>query len=471
MNKKNQLAKNTIILLIGKISTKFISFLLIPLYTSKLVTNDYGFVDLIITYILLLSPIISLQLESACFRFITEYRKDENKCAEIINIIFSLLIKLVLFYSIFYFILLRFISIKYGIYIYFAVVFCIFNDVFLQVLRGFGDNIKYSIACFINGITNVLFNVVFIVFLKLGAQSILLSMIISNLVTIVYMFFSANFSHFLGLKNSNNKNLKKEILKYSLPLIPNGISWWVMNVSDRTIISYYLGLSVNGIYAVASKFPGIVSTLFSIYNLSWAESATLNVNTPNRDAFFTDIFNVTTDIVSSISLLLISFMSIAFSYLIGSGYSDAYNYIPILILATFFSCLMSFLSSIYIATKNTKKLARISLISAAINILVHLLLIRYIKLYAACLSTIIAYLVVLIYEFVDIYKYIKIKINLKKNIIHSAIFALVMITYYCKIMWLNTVVFLLCVIYLIYINKALIKSIICKVKNTKNKII
>lgn len=471
MNKKNQLAKNTIILLIGKISTKFISFLLIPLYTSKFVTIDYGFVDLIITYILLLSPIISLQLESACFRFITEYRKDENKCAEIINIIFSLLIKLVLFYSIFYFILLRFISIKYGIYIYFAVVFCIFNDVFLQVLRGFGDNIKYSIACFINGITNVLFNVVFIVFLKLGAQSILLSMIISNLVTIVYMFFSANFSHFISLKNSNNKNLKKEILKYSLPLIPNGISWWVMNVSDRTIISYYLGLSVNGIYAVASKFPGIVSTLFSIYNLSWAESATLNVNTPNRDAFFTDIFNVTTDIVSSISLLLISFMSIAFSYLIGSSYSDAYNYIPILILATFFSCLMSFLSSIYIATKNTKKLARISLISAAINILVHLLLIRYIKLYAACISTIIAYLVVLIYEFVDIYKHIKIKINLKKNIIHSAIFVLVMITYYCKIMWLNTVVFLLCVIYLIYINKAIIKSIICKVKNTKNKII
>lgn len=468
MNKKKQLAKNTIILLIGKISTKFISFLLIPLYTSKLHTGDYGFVDLIVTYVLLLSPIISLQLESACFRFITENRDNENKCIEIIDIVFSILVKLILLSTVLYFLVSEIVYIRYKMYIYFAIVSCILNDVLLQIIRGFGNNIKYSIACFINGITNVIFNIVFIVFLDFGAQSILISMILSNLITIIYMFFSIKLYNYIKFNYKVNKQLKKEIMKYSLPLVPNGISWWVVNISDRTIISLFLGVSMNGIYAIASKFPGIISTLFSIYNLSWSESASLNINSKERDTFFSDIFNMTLNVVFSISILLMAFMGIAFDFLIGKEYVESFNYIPLLVLATFLSCIMSFLSSVYIATKSTKKLANISIISAVINVIVDLLLIKQLKLYAACISTIVAYLVVLIYEYCDIRKIIKFNISKKNLVMFFFVFIAVMTIYYVNIVWLDVVCLVLCICYSLLINKEYIKIVFKSIKSKFN---
>ena len=53
MNKKKQLAKNTIIIFFGRVCTQLISFFLLPLYTSYLATKEYGTVDLIQTYVTL----------------------------------------------------------------------------------------------------------------------------------------------------------------------------------------------------------------------------------------------------------------------------------------------------------------------------------------------------------------------------------------------------------------------------------
>ena len=76
MNKKAELVKNTIIIFLGKISTQFISFFLLPLYTTYLNTGDYGTIDLIITYVSLLVPVLTLQQEMATFRFLIDCRND-----------------------------------------------------------------------------------------------------------------------------------------------------------------------------------------------------------------------------------------------------------------------------------------------------------------------------------------------------------------------------------------------------------
>ena len=68
------------------------------------------------------------------------------------------------------------------------------------------------------------------------------------------------------------------MLKYSVPLVPNMLSWWIVNASDRMIISTILGIAQNGIYSAANKFSGVVSTLYSVFNLTWTESAALNID-------------------------------------------------------------------------------------------------------------------------------------------------------------------------------------------------
>ena len=89
MNKKKQLAKNTLIIFLGRACTYFISFLLLPLYTSYLTTKDYGIVDLIQTYVTLLVPIITLELEMSIFRYLVDARgnnKDTKKRVESNNL-------------------------------------------------------------------------------------------------------------------------------------------------------------------------------------------------------------------------------------------------------------------------------------------------------------------------------------------------------------------------------------------------
>lgn len=56
MSRAGELAKNTFIITVGRVATQFISFLLLPMYTVLLTSEEYGTVDLITTIVQLLVP-------------------------------------------------------------------------------------------------------------------------------------------------------------------------------------------------------------------------------------------------------------------------------------------------------------------------------------------------------------------------------------------------------------------------------
>ena len=92
MNKNRELAKNTMILTIGKLCTQFVSFLLLPLYTSILNTNDYGVVDLFATYVSLLMPVVCFQLDQGLFRFMLDCRENDEEIKSLFSSLFSVVI-------------------------------------------------------------------------------------------------------------------------------------------------------------------------------------------------------------------------------------------------------------------------------------------------------------------------------------------------------------------------------------------
>ena len=115
MNKKKDLVKNTFIILLGKLCTQFISFLLLPLYTNYLVTEEFGYVDLINTYVSLLVPICTLQLEMSIFRFLIDSRnnneeKEKYITTNIIDLLLIIFVVVIIFY-----IFMSFVNIKFGI--------------------------------------------------------------------------------------------------------------------------------------------------------------------------------------------------------------------------------------------------------------------------------------------------------------------------------------------------------------------
>ena len=375
MNKKKQLAKNTIIIFFGKVCTQLISFFLLPLYTSYLATKEYGLVDLIQTYVTLLVPIITMELEMSIFRYLVDARGKEKDTKKLIsNNFFVLGISLTLF-SILYVIITCFVNIPFRWLILVDIIVCVLSGNFLQIARGFGKTLDFSISCILTGLTTVISNILLICVFHMGAEGMIISMALANFICSLYLFIRLKLYSKINFKLKDTK-LLKEMYKYSIPLVPNGISWWIVNVSDRTIISFVLNAGANGLYAISNKFPTIISSLTGIFNLSWAESAALHINSPDRDEFFSDVFNTIMKLFTSLGIGMIACLPFVFPILINHKYNEAYNYIPYLVLGTVFNVAICLYSQVYLAKKLSKQVASTAILGAIINIVLNVLFIK-----------------------------------------------------------------------------------------------
>ena len=254
----------------------------------------------------------------------------------------------------------------------------------------------------------------------------------------------------------------KELVRYSAPMIPNSISWWVVNVSDRTLISLFYGAGFNAIYAVANKIPSIITPFFNVFHLSWQQNATETLQDEDRDKYYCSVFNNMIVIVSSICILILGF-NYWFFQLFTEDYFAGYYQSPILVLAIVFSMMGQFIGGIYVAQMKSKKNGFTTVIAAVVNIGVNLLLIKRIGLYAASLSTLVAYLMLFIVRFIDIRREIKLKLN-KKSVIIFATIVYFMITSYLEIYAFKIINVILGVVIFIIVNIDMLKGILKKRK-------
>lgn len=406
MSKGKDLAKNTAIVSIGKICTQLITFFLLPVYTAVLSNEEYGVVDLLNTLTSLLLPIVTLQIEQGIFRYLIDCRENNEKQIKLITTIIRFMIIQSIACIVIFLCVSPFIHNEYKYFLMANLLMGIFSSLLLQICRGLGDNATYAIGSFITGAFTVVLNVIFIVAFRWGAYGMLGATAISNFICAVYIFLKRKIYKYIKPKQFD-KTILKEIIKYSVPLIPNMISWWIVSASDRTIISAVIGIAQNGIYSAANKFSGVFTTLYSVFNLTWTESASININSEDRDEFFSKILDFVIRFFGCLCLGTIAVMPFVFNILINEKFAEAYYQIPILILGSVFNILVSFVGSIYVAKKLTKEIAKTSIISAVINIFVNIVLIKSIGLYAASISTVIAYALMFIYRWIDVKKYVK----------------------------------------------------------------
>lgn len=452
MSKKKELAKNTIIIFLGKVCTQLISFFLLPLYTGYLSTEQYGTVDLIQTYVRLLVPLITIELEMGVFRFLIDARNKEKETKNVMSNNFTILFTSLFLFTVLFLVVTHFWKIDYRYLILLDIFICTINGNLLQVARGFGKTLDYSIACIITGIMTIVLNIILIMFCGLRVSGMVISTALANGLGALYLFIRLKLYKYIR-KDLIDTKLIKEMFKYSAPLIPNDISWWIVSVSDRSIISLVLGTAANGVYAISNKFPTLLSNVMGIFNMSWCESATLHIDSEDRDEFFSDICNTVVKLFTAIGVGLIACMPFIFPILINSKYDEAFVYIPILVLGVIFNVGVLLYGSIYIAKKMTKQVAATSVIGAIINIVVNVLLIKVIGLYAAALSTMISYFAMMLYRHFDLKKYLTITYEKGLIIKTTLIFAFVIILYYQRNMILNVINLIVVCIYAFITNK------------------
>ncbi len=464
MTKKKELVKNTAIIFIGRMFTQLLTILMLPLYTSYLITAEYGYVDLVLSYITLVVPIVILQLDAGVFRFLISNRGKEEETNKVISSTVSVLLKTVLTASLVYIALMQFINIDFKYYILVCAITSLTSSCMQQISRGLGNNLQFSIASVLTGITTIGLNIYFIVFLNMGALGMILALTLANLLCTVYLFFILKTHKKIKLKYIDKK-MTKDLLSYSMPLIPNSISWWIVNISDRTIITAFLSVSANGIYAIANKFPSILNSILGIFSMSWTESASLHIDAEDKDEFFTATVNTSIRFFGCMALGIITCLPFVFPILIDSAYSDAYNYVPILILAALFNMFVINYSAIYIAKKLTKQVMYTSIVSAAINIILNLLFINLIGLYAASISTAVSYALMALYRAKDVKKYVNIKYEYKYILLILIMFVVSTTIFYFKITALDIINLIMVVIISYLLNKDMALKVLNKFLN------
>lgn len=451
-NKETELIKNTTIVSIGKMCTQLITFFLLPLYTAILTTEEYGVVDLLNTLVGLLLPIITLQLEQGIFRYLIERRDSKEGQKTLISTAMVIVLVQIAAFSVVFLVASFFIENEYKYFLAMNLLANVFSAIFLQITRGLGDNMRYAKGSFLSAVSTVCLNVLFIAGFRWAAYGMLFATFLGHMMCVSYIFFTKKIYSFFRFRLFDKK-LAGDVLKYSFPLVFNMLSWWVINASNRTIISGILGLGENGIYAAAVKFSTLISTLYSVFNLAWTESAALYIESDDADSFFSKILDIVIRLFGSVCLCVIVFMPFVFDLLIDEKFAAAYYQIPVLMVGSVFYILVSFIGSVYVAKKITAQIAKTSILAAIINLGVILASIKFLGLYAASIATAVSYIAMFIYRWIDAKKHIRLKLSKSLVAVMGLCFAASMVVYYIQSMVLSIAWAIVVVVVLLLLNK------------------
>jgi O-antigen/teichoic acid export membrane protein len=390
-----------------------------------MVPSEYGKLDVINTTVSLMVPIFSFQIVEAILRFAVESHVEKRNRNLLSNaMIFSIL---AFVFSLVLYPAMRNISVfaQYSVYLYTIFFLTIVNGIVKQYIRGLELIKLYVVSDIFFSIVFAMSNMVLLIILKLGIKAYLLSNIISLLCTIVLILLVAGLYKQLNFRF--DKQLLKEMLAYSVPLIPNGIMWWIVSVSDRYIISCFLGYEATGIYSVAARFPSLLTVLYGIFFQAWQLSAMEEYGKENYSEFFGKVFGVISSVLflgSSVLFLIIKpFMNVY----VGQAYSESWKYVPFLFLGATFNTFASFYGVNYTASKRTIGAFSTSVIAAGVKITVMLALIKFWGIQAASFSALIAYFSMWIARILHTRKLVDVEID-KKHIVASTVIVLIQIT-------------------------------------------
>ncbi|MBD5540669.1 MAG: oligosaccharide flippase family protein [Lachnospiraceae bacterium] len=458
MSEGRRLIKNTGIIAIGNISTKLVSFFLLPLYTSILTTVEYGVIDYILSVTIILVPFVTLLMDEAIFRYLIDCKTEEDK-KRVISNSFAIILGGIVVFSLFAIPILLYLQYNYSIYL---LLYVLTNSLVTMVsafLRGIGHIKQYAVYNFFCSALQIVLNVILIVVLKMRVYGMLNAYIISGIAVSVFYLIKVKIWKYIDFRKCDKK-VAEDMIKYSLPLIPNRISWTIINVSDRIIVMNFVGGASAGLYAVSNRFPSLMDTVYGFFYQSWKESSARALNNNESEDFYNYVYKHLKSFLFAMVVGLTAFMPLLFAILIDSSFSKAIVYVPFLLLATYFMNISGFYGGIFTAYKDTKIMGTTTIAAAVINLLVNISLIWKLGLYAAAVSTLVANFVVYEYRKIKIKKYIRLNENKIANLLAIAVIAIIWSLFY-----MNRFIYLIiggciAVVYAIVTNLELIRILI-----------
>lgn len=414
-NKKKYLTlfSDTAAFTISNFASKILVFLLIPLYTSVLTTEEYGVADLITNTVNVVYPILTLSVMEATLRFAFDKNVEKSEVLTNSLVVIGLSEVIVLLSTP----LVKYLSDDMAKYWgWFLIIYLGSNlqQVLSQYTKGIGKTKVFAISGVVQTMVVILSNILCLLVFNIGISGYLFSIIAGYFATCLYLVLAGK----IRITSIHiNMKLLRDMLKFSVPTIPTIVAWWVSTSADKYIIISYLGIAASGIYSVAYKIPSILTMFTTIFTSAWTLSAIQNVDKEDNAQFHTVIykyFNIVNVLVCSVLILMSKVLS---RVLFGKNFFDAWHYVPLLLVAYVFSGLAGFMASSFRAAKNTKGLFVSTVIGALLNIILNFYFIKKFGNMGAAFTTMIGFAVTFYIRICGVKKIIDIKIEIVKDTI------------------------------------------------------
>lgn len=314
-----KLLKDSMIYGLGSLVSKSISFLVLPIYTRLLLPAEYGYLESLLILGNLLAAFIIMGMDSALTTFYYKHKMDgASTQSEIISavlqwrILSGLLLLLIVILSSTVINEKVFSTGLTPITISIAFIGTFFTQILSQcaeVMRLMFRPFKYLSIMLGQSIGAALFSILFIYKFEMGLQGYFMGVLLAGI--IISLFGLYTLKTFLNFSRLYF-NWWLKLLKFGLPLLPAGLSVYIMSTADRWFILHFHGPEILGYFAVAAKFSMIITLIVEAFRTAWWPHAMDCLYDKNLHGVFDRVSRV----YLTVGVLLILFLSFISSSLI-----------------------------------------------------------------------------------------------------------------------------------------------------------
>ena len=404
---------NLLIYSAGIFFSKVLVFFLIPIYTHYLEPGEYGYYDVLISTMQLLVSVAFIEVWNGVLRYMFDYEYFSEKCNVVKSVIYMTVPLLA-------FMLCGLLLISFIVEIRFfsQTILYIISYAFLQTLqgvaRGFEKNRLYVLSGATATLVSCLLSIYFVAILGKGVSFILGALVAGNLVGLAILVNELNIIALL--KNAIvDYAICKEIFIFCLPLLLNTIAYTFLDIFDKNYLLEKLGEEEIAYYAVASKFAAIIAVVASIYQLAWQEYSFRYAKSENKDEIYTLSVNTYLKFIGLSIPIAVVVVSLTFDILIGVAYRPAHVLVPLAMLTAFIASVSGVLGNLFAVIKKSQYFFATTLAGAAVNVVLLVMLTPVISIQAINVALFTGFLVIAIYRFRIISRYMNIILN--KNIL------------------------------------------------------
>lgn len=420
MNKYKTLVSNTALISLGTFGSKLLVFLMVRFYTGYLTTAEYGTADLITQTANLLLPIISLGITDGVFRFAIDSKIDKKT-------VFSSGLYTITAGGLAFLIIVPLLMLtkQFDGYIWLIVVYTMascYHSLCSKYIRALGSTAFFAVQGIINTSLVIVFNILFLAVFNIGITGYVLSVVLADALSALLIVAREKLWRDVTLKL--NKALFKDILRYSIPMIPATVLWWVTSTSNRYLVNGYIGAEANGIYAVSYKLPTFLTLISTVFMQAWQFSAVTESEKDKKEHidFFSKVWGSFQSVMFIVGGFVVAFSIPAIKLLTTDAFYSAWKYVPMLTLAMVFSAFTNFLGSVYVVEKRSKNSFITTMFGAVLNIVLNFILIPSpLGVQGAAIATFVSYLLIFVIRAINATKYIPFKMYWQSVIINTVI--------------------------------------------------